>query len=130
MYLLHSLPSRSGVGDILNHSWKKRLRVGVMTSINMSLVKPFARSLRKGNNSLTLSAATESDVAFEVLDDVSGSPLLVEAETGVRARRIGRNSAGPVGLLSLDQLCQRSTLALRAVETLSDPLKSFRNRRQ
>ncbi len=83
----------------MNHSWKNRLRVGVTTSAKVSPENLEAKSLRNGRSSAT-PKAVEVDGSFWVgPEEVSGSPLAEADVLGVRARSIGRNSAGPVGLL-------------------------------
>lgn len=88
-YRRQSLPSRSGAGVILNHSWKNRLRVGVRTSASVSSVNPEARSFRNGSRSAA---------ARQPCTPATGSS---EDVSGVTASSRGRNSAGPTGLLEI-----------------------------
>jgi hypothetical protein len=82
----------SGVGDNLNHSWKNRLSVGVITSAKVSRSKLAPRSPIKGRTS---SGCRGPRVEGVLAVEVSRSPE--DDVVGVRDNRSGRNSAGPVG---------------------------------
>jgi hypothetical protein len=81
---------------IRNHCWNRKLRVASSIPSRPSSANRFARSERKGGSSNGSSAGRTSDVEGLGADPVSGSEGLdIEEELS----RIGRNSAGPTGLL-------------------------------
>lgn len=105
-YCLHSDPRISGLGEIENHCWKNKLKVGVRTSDSTSLV-PMARSLRNGRSSAASRGVDAAGFAEEE-EVVRGSPA--EGVPAVIASRMGKNSAGPVARLTLDNtVCLRWT---------------------
>jgi hypothetical protein len=85
----------SGLGEMENHCWKKRLKVGVRTSDKTSLV-PMARSFRKGRSSDASSGVGTAGLTEEE-EEVRGSPA--EGVPEVIESRMGKNSAGPVARL-------------------------------
>lgn len=77
----------------MNHSWKNRLSVGVITSAKVSRSKFAPRSPIKGRTSSgSRGPRTEGVLAVEVSRSPEGDVV------GVRDSKSGRNSAGPVGL--------------------------------
>lgn len=111
-YLRQSLPSKSGVGLIMNHCWKNKLNVGVITSAKLPSGNPAMRSPRKGTRSSGVSAPCLKTGGGALEDDVYGS-LAVEAPPAWTPSRRGRNSAGPKSfrLIVSDELVNKTYAA-------------------